>query len=240
MYATYFFFQNSRYRIHLLLRDACDLIDWRPRIELPWTEFKSALDEMERSQNIVDQSQIIALGSVLITTVTFAAAFAVPGGYRADDHKKGGTPTLAGEYFFDAFVIANTLAFICSSLSMLFLMYAGVGSNVKRRTWSLLFSAKFLAHSARSLIAAFIFGMYSMLAPVEHAKAMYPCTITVLPLVVVEGFWSTMAVGMVYSDKLVMVRRFGSRARKWSLAWAVLVTLIFQFWPYILIAAISH
>ncbi|XP_037425076.1 protein ACCELERATED CELL DEATH 6-like [Triticum dicoccoides] len=70
---------NSRYRIHLLLRDACDSIDWRPRIELSWTEFKSALDEMERSQNIVDQSQIIALGSVLITTVTFAAAFAVPG-----------------------------------------------------------------------------------------------------------------------------------------------------------------
>ncbi|XBH81806.1 hypothetical protein VPH35_107305 [Triticum aestivum] len=58
------------------------------------------IDEMEK---LKDATQSLCIGSVLIATVTFGAAFAMPGGYRADDHTNGGTPTLAGRYGFDAF-----------------------------------------------------------------------------------------------------------------------------------------
>ncbi|KAF7087289.1 hypothetical protein CFC21_090489 [Triticum aestivum] len=53
------------------------------------------IDEMEK---VKDATQSLCIGSVLIATVTFGAAFAMPGGYRADDHTNGGTPTLAGSY----------------------------------------------------------------------------------------------------------------------------------------------
>lgn len=232
---------NSRYRIFLLLRDATGVSS---RFILPK---RDDLGEMERSQNIAGHTQIIGLGSVLITTVTFAAAFAVPGGYRADDHDKGGTPTLAGHHFFDAFVIANTLAFICSALSMLFLMYAGVvGSDVERRMWSLSVSVNLLASSARGLVASFIFGMYSILAPVDRKTALFSCIITVVPLGVVEMGLSYIMLIMVHSDKVVMTRRFVNLQGWWRLrvlavpVLAILWKLISQFWPYIIIQATFH
>jgi hypothetical protein len=45
---------------------------------------------------IKDSTHALGIGSVLIATVAFGANFALPGGYRADDHPNGGTPTLAG------------------------------------------------------------------------------------------------------------------------------------------------
>lgn len=72
-----------------------------------------------------DSTQVLSVGSVLIVTVTFGATFALPGGYRADDHTDGGSPTLDGRYAFLAFVIANTVAFICSSIATVGFMYSG-------------------------------------------------------------------------------------------------------------------
>ena len=65
-----------------------------------------------------DSTQSQSIGPVLIATVTFGAMFALPGGYRADTSKEGGTPTLAGTFAFHAFMIANTLAFICSIVAV--------------------------------------------------------------------------------------------------------------------------
>ncbi|KAM3196719.1 hypothetical protein ACQJBY_072427 [Aegilops geniculata] len=244
------FYGDPRQRIYLLLNRACDRTGVSVGIRLWGKErrefIKSALDKMNTSQNLASETQIIGLVAVLITTVTFAAAFAVPGGYRADDHHKGGTPTLAGHYSFDAFVIANTLAFTCSVVSILFLMYAGVGPNVKDRMWSLLMSINLLASSARSLGAAFAVGVYSILAPVEPTKAMFSCIITVSPIVLVELFLSIKTVSMSYNDyRAVMARKFAGQALRWRLAWEVLMNLLIgivmmEYWPYILIAAMSH
>ncbi|XP_062194354.1 protein ACCELERATED CELL DEATH 6-like isoform X1 [Phragmites australis] len=47
-------------------------------------------------EKLKDSTQTLCIGSVLIATVTFGATFAIPGGYKADDHTNGGTATLAG------------------------------------------------------------------------------------------------------------------------------------------------
>ncbi|KAL6861374.1 hypothetical protein ACP4OV_017074 [Aristida adscensionis] len=54
--------------------------------------------------------------SVLVATVTFAAAFTLPGGYRSaeEDGVAAGTPVLSGSYAFDAYILADSLAFGCS------------------------------------------------------------------------------------------------------------------------------
>ncbi|CAN6207440.1 unnamed protein product [Urochloa humidicola] len=75
------------------------------------------LDYTEESRKMTDSTQYLGISSVLIVTITFAAAFAPPGGYIQDDHPNAVAATLAGSYAFDAFVISNTMAFICSSLA---------------------------------------------------------------------------------------------------------------------------
>ncbi|EEE69489.1 hypothetical protein OsJ_28916 [Oryza sativa Japonica Group] len=81
--------------------------------------------ESKELEKLKDATETMAIGSVLIATVTFGATFALPGGYRADDHSNGGTPTLVGRYAFDSFMIANTLAFIFSLISTTSLLYSG-------------------------------------------------------------------------------------------------------------------
>uniref|UniRef100_A0A0E0Q871 PGG domain-containing protein n=1 Tax=Oryza rufipogon TaxID=4529 RepID=A0A0E0Q871_ORYRU len=72
---------------------------------------KSKWDMEKMSENVTAAAQVLALFSVLITTVTFASAFTLPGGYRSagDDGGAAGTPVLArrGSYAFDAFVLAD-------------------------------------------------------------------------------------------------------------------------------------
>lgn len=68
-------------------------------------------DEIYTVNQVKEGTQSRCIVSVLIATVTFGAMFAMPGGYRADDHPNAGSPTLAGTFAFDAFILANTLAF---------------------------------------------------------------------------------------------------------------------------------
>ncbi|XP_062193523.1 uncharacterized protein LOC133896904 [Phragmites australis] len=83
-------------------------------------------DDTKELDDLKDSTQTLSIGSVLIATVTFGATFALPGGYIQDDHPNGGTPTLAGSYAFDAFMVANTLAFICSTIATVGFMHSGI------------------------------------------------------------------------------------------------------------------
>uniref|UniRef100_A0ACD5TZ12 Uncharacterized protein n=1 Tax=Avena sativa TaxID=4498 RepID=A0ACD5TZ12_AVESA len=129
-------------------------------------------DESKEEETVKDASQILGLGSVLITTVAFGATFALPGGYIEDDHKNGGTATRAGRYTFDAFMMANTLAFICSSMATIGLMFSGTSMvKLKSRQINLRVSVYLITRSVTSLAAAFALGVYMVVAPVALATA---------------------------------------------------------------------
>ncbi|XP_022680042.1 ankyrin repeat-containing protein At5g02620 [Setaria italica] len=99
---------------------------------------------------------ILKQTGVLIATVAFGATFALPGGYKADDHTNGGTPTLAGRYAFDAFIMANTIAFICSSIATVGFMFSGTSMvDLKTRKVYLGTAVFFMDSSVTSLAAAF-------------------------------------------------------------------------------------
>jgi len=138
-----------------------------------------------------DSTQSRSIGSVLIATVTFGAMFALPGGYKADDHSFGGTPTPAGMYAFHAFMIANTIAFISSTIATLGFMFAGdAGISLARR--KLHFSGAMVStqYSITALTIAFALGVYTVLAPVAQKTAILICVIS--PLVVlynISDFW---------------------------------------------------
>ncbi|EAY73851.1 hypothetical protein OsI_01729 [Oryza sativa Indica Group] len=90
--------KNQRRMIYRLLLVYCDA----PSGNLSGvTTFLSrtspAENEAEESKKIIESTQILGIGSVLVAAVAFAGPITMPGGYRADDHHHGGALTLAGE-----------------------------------------------------------------------------------------------------------------------------------------------
>ncbi|EEE51808.1 hypothetical protein OsJ_33279 [Oryza sativa Japonica Group] len=131
------------------------------------------LDESAESKKMTESAQVLGVGSVLVATVAFAVAFSPPGGYVA-----AGAPALAGRYAFDAFMYAVALAFTCSMLATLSLMYAGTAAvemNVRHRYFKN--SVWWMRLSMRSLLVAFALGVYLVLAPVSRATAAGVCAL---------------------------------------------------------------
>ncbi|KAF7087309.1 hypothetical protein CFC21_090510 [Triticum aestivum] len=140
-------------------------------------------DEKHQMEMVKDMTQNLCIGSVLIATVTFGASFAMPGGYRADDHTNGGTPTLAGRYAFDAFTLANAHAFTLSTMAIISLMSSGSPlHNTRTRKLNLRMAFYFMLISITSLVVAFAIGIYMMLAPVAHKTAVAVCVLSSLAL----------------------------------------------------------
>ncbi|KAL6606461.1 hypothetical protein ACP70R_042114 [Stipagrostis hirtigluma subsp. patula] len=138
--------------------------------------YKKAQEDMV-SQNLTDATQVMGIVSVLVATVTFASAFILPGGYRSADSNDAataaaGTPVLAGSYAFEAFIFADTLAFICSCLATCSLVFAGVPAvELCVRIRYMHQSYVFLRSSVTCLAVAFALGLYLVLAPVAHLSA---------------------------------------------------------------------
>lgn len=136
-------------------------------------------EENREAESMKEATQTLSIGSVLIATVTFGATFALPGGYKADDHPNGGSPTLAGTYAFDAFMMANTLAFICASMATVGFMFSGTPKDNRRsRKFHLRSSVYFMEASVTSLTAAFALGVYMVLAPVAYKAAVAVCAVS--------------------------------------------------------------
>ncbi|KAM0847723.1 hypothetical protein ACQ4PT_054828 [Festuca glaucescens] len=189
-------------------------------------------DVTKEAENMKDASQTLGIGSVLVTTVAFGATFALPGGYIADDHMNRGTPTRAGRYSFDAFMMANTLAFICSSVATTGLMFSGTSMvNLKSRQINLAVSVLLMSSSLTSLAAAFALGVYIVLAPVSLGTAIVVCVLS--PLVVLYKLFEFFVMLGILARPLCL--RVGlSRGLK-GLAKVIVQIMFIELWPFIII-----
>ncbi|KAI3745120.1 hypothetical protein L1987_58222 [Smallanthus sonchifolius] len=80
---------------------------WQNEIEKPHIN----VENTDRHFGIADNLVVVV---ALTATASFAAAFTVPGGFDSCDGSKQGTPFLLKKAAFEAFVIANAIAFSCS------------------------------------------------------------------------------------------------------------------------------
>ncbi|KAM3245364.1 hypothetical protein ACQJBY_056600 [Aegilops geniculata] len=136
-------------------------------------------DEEKESERLRNAAQALIVASVLIATVAFSATFALPGGYRGDGHPNAGAPVHAGSYLFDAFMMATTLAFICSSVSTVGFVFAAtpmVSLFTRRVNFNV--SVFFMWSSVTCMSIAFALGVYMVLAPVARGTAVVVCVIT--------------------------------------------------------------
>ncbi|CAL5047862.1 unnamed protein product [Urochloa decumbens] len=205
------------------------------------------LDKDEESKKITEFAQIVGICSVLVATATFAAVFTMPGGFRTEDNEGDGqakepaaapspagpvgTPILAGKYAFDGFVLANTLAFSCSSIATFSLVYCGMAAvDIEKRIKLVSISLALLNGAARSFCAAFAFALYLLLSPVALATAIATATMTALVLLDALRFlW------LLFVDTLIVLNRRGGPAPLLKLTTAFIVNMVYLFWPYIII-----
>lgn len=81
---------------------------------------------LPKEESIRDRVNTLFVVATLVATVTFAAAFAIPGGYN-NSGPQDGMATLLTKYMFQAFVIFNTIAMYSAILVAVCLIWAQLG-----------------------------------------------------------------------------------------------------------------
>ncbi|KAE9444615.1 hypothetical protein C3L33_23487, partial [Rhododendron williamsianum] len=119
--------------------------------------------------------QTFVIVAALIATITFAAAFTIPGGYDGNKGRDQGMAILARESAFKAFVITNTIAMVCSVTSIFMCLVAMFYSlspkeeDVSRYGRRYLGAVDLIIVSMFFLMIAFIAATFAVLA---HAIAL--------------------------------------------------------------------
>ncbi|PVH64975.1 hypothetical protein PAHAL_2G395300 [Panicum hallii] len=124
--------------------------------------------ETEASMKEDGMTKTGTIASVLIATVAFAAAFTVPGGFIADDHPNAGTAILARKFAFRAFVVSDTMAFVCSIVATSFHIYGGaweIPPNHRSRYNRL--ASGLVPVGVQFMVAAFAFGLHLVLGAAD-------------------------------------------------------------------------
>uniref|UniRef100_A0A8I6WZV5 PGG domain-containing protein n=2 Tax=Hordeum vulgare subsp. vulgare TaxID=112509 RepID=A0A8I6WZV5_HORVV len=135
-------------------------------------------------------------------------------------------------WYYNAFMMANTLAFICSSIATVGLMYAGmplVKLPIRRRHF--VGSVFFASSSLTCLNIAFALGVYMVLAPVSRETTIAICVFT--PLVLIYRNAEHLH-KMVITWSPIYVRR-GFMFACWSFIWSIFMRSIMEFWPFVAI-----
>ncbi|CAM0947777.1 unnamed protein product [Alopecurus aequalis] len=186
-------------------------------------QYMQAEDEENESNKLTASSQTLGVGTALMTTVAFAATFTPPG-----DYSNNGTPNLSRRYVFEAFIAANSLAFACSGLATINLMYSGKAMvDVPLRCLHIDIVVVFAVCGVTSLATAFVLSLYVMLDPVAHMTSTVVCVVA--SLMCVCGFIDPLR-GLFVARALF--RRLGNPA--WMIfARILIIQTTMVFWPLV-------
>ncbi|OMO71954.1 hypothetical protein CCACVL1_18017 [Corchorus capsularis] len=112
-------------------------------------------DEIEKTRSRLEIHLLIAM---LIATVTFQAAFTMPGGYKDD-----GTPQFMQKSAFKSFIIFNSIAFIFS-IATVFIQFATSKFSYYLRSRYSRLAEVMIFFAVLGMLLAFASGMYVALA----------------------------------------------------------------------------
>ncbi|VAI35619.1 unnamed protein product [Triticum turgidum subsp. durum] len=226
-----FLLQNLENKIYYTLQSVGayhSALPW-DKTEETYSQHEKPEDEDKESGRLKDAAQALIVASVLIATVAFSATFTLPGGYRADDHTNGGVPTLAGNYVFDVFVMATTLAFISSSIATVgFAFAANPMVNMISRKDTFVLSMLSMLSSVTSMSIAFALGVYMVLAPVAHNTAIAVCVIT--PAILLSANMN--AISKMISLARPLCIRKGLFLGTVQVLKSYMLRVVFVLWPF--------
>ncbi|OMP05405.1 hypothetical protein CCACVL1_01916 [Corchorus capsularis] len=125
----------------------------------PMHKYKGDLSHMDKTR---ENHSVVA---ALIATVTFAAAFTLPGGYQSEEGGDQGTAILLREAAFIVFMITDAIAMV-SSLSALaiYFIWSSQPFAVKE-LGSYILAYRLIGIAMGALVIAFVTGTYTVLRP---------------------------------------------------------------------------
>ncbi|KAJ0014624.1 hypothetical protein Pint_21254 [Pistacia integerrima] len=110
--------------------------------------------------------------AALIATVTFVAAFTMPGGYQSEKGQDQGTAILSRNYHFQSFIIADSIA-MSLSVSAVFIHFV---MALSQNLGSLFVISYYLTEFAMlAMVLAFVFGILAVLPPSVGLGGAIPC-----------------------------------------------------------------
>jgi hypothetical protein len=120
---------------------------------------ESRKDAKSLTQTYTSNTSLVA---ILMATITFAAAFTLPGGYSNDAGSQG-LPVMARNIAFQAFLISDTLA-MCSSLAVAFICIIARWEDFEFLIYYRSYTKKLMWFAYTSTTTAFATGLYTVLA----------------------------------------------------------------------------
>ncbi|KAI8002396.1 Protein ACCELERATED CELL DEATH 6 [Camellia lanceoleosa] len=144
--------------------------DFIPKLKKKWRENREKKEtevqekrklRLEENNRRVQTHLIVA---TLIATVTFAAGFTMPGGYDGNQGPEQGMPVLLRAAAFQAFVITNTIAMICSISAGFLYASASFYNEVKKQEHRHLIAFWLILVAMGAMVLAFITGTYAVLS----------------------------------------------------------------------------
>ncbi|KQK20340.1 ankyrin repeat-containing protein NPR4 [Brachypodium distachyon] len=151
-----------------------------------------------------------SLVAILIVTITFAAAFTLPGGYSNDAGNEG-LPVMSKKFAFQAFLVSDILA-MCSSFVVAFICIIARWEDYEFLIYYRSFTKKLMWFAYVATTTAFSTGLYTVMAQRLRWLAIATCIlIAMLPILTkLLGEWPVLKLrfrlGKTYkSDLLEMV-----------------------------------
>ncbi|XP_020185706.1 protein ACCELERATED CELL DEATH 6 [Aegilops tauschii subsp. strangulata] len=134
-----------------------------------------------------------SLVAILITTIAFAAAFTLPGGYSNGAGSEG-LPVMSRKVAFQAFLISDTLA-MCSSFAVAFICIMARWEDYEFLVYYRSFTKKLMWFAYVATTTAFSTGLYTVLPPHLHWLAIAICiTVALLPILTkLLGEWPVLS-----------------------------------------------
>ena len=124
---------------------------------------ENGFKQIKDSQTRKELSSALMLMATLIATVTFAAAFTIPGGFQAEDPHKG-MVVLGRNVAFRTFIITDTIATTSSMMAAVVLLIMPFRANKEIRESSLGASVILLWLALVTMGIAFVTGLYAVLS----------------------------------------------------------------------------
>ncbi|ONI13115.1 hypothetical protein PRUPE_4G203600 [Prunus persica] len=129
-------------------------------------------EEAIAMQTYKQMGQTLLMVATLITTVTFAAAFTMPGGYNNDVGPDQGQALLQSNNFFKCFIITDSIAMTCSIIAACLLFWGAVNSNKSSYVYYLTIAAALTYIALLSTGIAFTTGVTAVISHQQFAKVL--------------------------------------------------------------------
>ncbi|KAL2932699.1 Ankyrin repeat-containing protein ITN1 [Bienertia sinuspersici] len=121
--------------------------------------------------------------AALLTTITFTAAFTVPGGLKEEE----GTPLLMASVAFQVFIVSDVIA-MCLSMMVLFCLLWIVATDKRKSVMIQDFAVSLLLASFVATLFTFMAGVYATIFPVKPRIAIATLVLCSLLMLLVHKF----------------------------------------------------